>query len=259
MSHWAREFAAWAPNLRVVMYSGKRASARAGRGVERRVGTGSKDERDLIYQHEWFRNPSTLPSTAKARFHAERGGGGGGGGGSSKKSRRPKFDVLLTSYELVMKDTANLSPINWDLIIVDEGHRLKGSEGKMFKTLTGFRAIQRVLLTGTPLQNNMDELFSLLNFLDQGKFHDRETFIADYGSLSQLNSERVAALQGELKPHMLRRLKKVRRRAAVPRVRALRVLLADWRAHARACLCVCVWGGGGSRRTQSCQSRPRKS
>lgn len=165
---------------------------------------GSKDERDLIYDHEWYRCASALPDAARARFgvRVERGA-------TSRKNRLPRFDVLLTSYELVMKDTSNFKAVSWDVIIVDEGHRLKGSEGKMFKTIVGFRTRQRVLLTGTPLQNNMDELFSLLNFLDPEKFHDREAFMERYGTLSQLNDETVATLQKLVRPHMLRRLKKV--------------------------------------------------
>ncbi|NWW42062.1 CHD3 protein, partial [Panurus biarmicus] len=67
-----------------------------------------------------------------------------------------KFHVLLTSYELITIDQAALGSIRWACLVVDEAHRLKNNQSKIE---------HKLLLTGTPLQNNLEELFHLLNFL----------------------------------------------------------------------------------------------
>lgn len=77
-----------------------------------------------------------------------------------------QFNVMLTSYELVIKDANFMSKINWVYIIVDEGHRMKNAKSKLTTTLSmKFPSKFRILITGTPLQNNLNELWSLLNFL----------------------------------------------------------------------------------------------
>ncbi len=77
-----------------------------------------------------------------------------------------KFNVLLTTYDFIIKDKSILSKIKWIHIIVDEGHRMKNSNSKLTTTLTQFyMSKHRLLLTGTPLQNNLPELWTLLNFL----------------------------------------------------------------------------------------------
>ena len=77
-----------------------------------------------------------------------------------------QFNVMLTSYELVLKDANFMAKINWVYIIVDEGHRMKNAKSKLTTTLSlKFPSKFRILITGTPLQNNLNELWSLLNFL----------------------------------------------------------------------------------------------
>jgi len=77
--------------------------------------------------------------------------------------------VVLCSYETVLSERALLFPITWESIIVDEGQRLKNFNSKLFKELSEFKANFRLLLTGTPLQNNLKELFTLMAFLDPEK------------------------------------------------------------------------------------------
>ena len=95
-----------------------------------------------------------------------------------------KFHVLLTSYEvkfscglkfifyfqLISIDKAILSSIDWAVLVVDEAHRLKNNQSLFFRTLRDFNIGYRLLLTGTPLQNNLEELFHLLNFLSPERF-----------------------------------------------------------------------------------------
>lgn len=93
------------------------------------------------------------------------------------KSDKDKFNVIITTYEYIMKDKYMLNKVFWQYIIVDEGHRMKNSKSKFTQTLgTQFNSVCRVLLTGTPLQNNLSELWALLNFLLPKIFNSCEDF-----------------------------------------------------------------------------------
>ncbi|KAK0641315.1 SNF2 family N-terminal domain-containing protein [Cercophora newfieldiana] len=106
---------------------------------------------------------------------------------SNLKGGRPtkKFPVVCTSYEMVLKDRAALATVNWEFIIIDEGHRMKNFDSKLFRELKGFTSASRFLITGTPLQNNLKELWSLLHFLLPTIFRDWEAFESwfDFGDL----------------------------------------------------------------------------
>lgn len=87
------------------------------------------------------------------------------------------FNVLLTTYEYIMKDKTTLRKIQWQYIIVDEGHRMKNAQSKFAQTLgTQYFSKNRILLTGTPLQNSLPELWALLNFLLPTIFSSVDTF-----------------------------------------------------------------------------------
>uniref|UniRef100_A0A0E0LA35 Chromatin structure-remodeling complex protein SYD n=1 Tax=Oryza punctata TaxID=4537 RepID=A0A0E0LA35_ORYPU len=89
-----------------------------------------------------------------------------------------KFNVLLTTYEYLMNkhDRPKLSKIQWHYIIIDEGHRIKNASCKLNADLKHYRSSHRLLLTGTPLQNNLEELWALLNFLLPNIFNSSEDF-----------------------------------------------------------------------------------
>jgi ATP-dependent DNA helicase len=97
----------------------------------------------------------------------------------NKKMRRldpDTFPVIVTSYEMVMNDRKYLEKFAWKYIIVDEGHRIKNLNCRLIRELKACRSANRLLLTGTPLQNNLSELWSLLNFLLPDIFDDLESF-----------------------------------------------------------------------------------
>ncbi|BDA42833.1 ATP-dependent helicase BRM [Coccomyxa sp. Obi] len=87
-----------------------------------------------------------------------------------------QFNVLVTTYEYIMRDRAKLSKVDWKYIIIDEAQRMKDRQSKLAKDLDRFTAARRLLLTGTPLQNDLSELWSLLNLLLPQVFDDKATF-----------------------------------------------------------------------------------
>jgi len=127
------------------------------------------------------------------------------GRASKIRSSSIKFNVLLTSYELISIDSACLGSIDWAVLVVDEAHRLKSNQSKFFRLLASYNIAYKLLLTGTPLQNNLEELFHLLNFLCRDKFNDLAAFQNEFADISK--EEQVKKLHEMLGPHMLRRLK----------------------------------------------------
>uniref|UniRef100_H2YVT5 Global transcription activator SNF2L2 n=1 Tax=Ciona savignyi TaxID=51511 RepID=H2YVT5_CIOSA len=134
--------------------------------------------------------------------------------------RGGRFHVVLTTYEYVIKDKHVLSKIRWKYQIVDEGHRMKNHHCKLTQVLnTHYLSPHRLLLTGTPLQNKLPELWALLNFLLPSIFQCCSTFeqwfnapFALTGEKVDLNEEEtiliIRRLHKVLRPFLLRRLKK---------------------------------------------------
>jgi ATP-dependent helicase STH1/SNF2 len=91
--------------------------------------------------------------------------------------RHANFNVLLTTYEYIIKDKSFLSKYSWVYTIIDEGHRMKNANSRLSVTLTQFYASRyRLILTGTPLQNNLPELWALLNFTLPKVFNSVKSF-----------------------------------------------------------------------------------
>ncbi|KAI4328811.1 hypothetical protein L6164_021137 [Bauhinia variegata] len=87
-----------------------------------------------------------------------------------------KFNVLVTTYEFIMYDRSKLSKIDWKYIIIDEAQRMKDRDSVLARDLDRYRCQRRLLLTGTPLQNDLKELWSLLNLLLPEVFDNRKAF-----------------------------------------------------------------------------------
>ena len=120
-------------------------------------------------------------------------------------SKRVKFHVLCTTYEVLIGDIEILSHLPWQQVTIDEGHRLKNKSSKILEALNVLRVKRRLLLTGTPIQNNTNELFTLLHFLEPDVFSSASAFSASFGHLEE--SEQVEALQQRIRPYVLRRMK----------------------------------------------------
>jgi ATP-dependent helicase STH1/SNF2 len=136
--------------------------------------------------------------------------------------RYGNFQVLLTTYEYIIKDRPVLSKIKWIHMIIDEGHRMKNAGSKLSGTLTQYYSTRyRLILTGTPLQNNLPELWALLNFVLPTIFKSVKSFdewfntpFANTGGQDkmELTEEEqilvIRRLHKVLRPFLLRRLKK---------------------------------------------------
>ncbi|KAI9672107.1 MAG: putative DNA helicase ino80 [Alyxoria varia] len=126
------------------------------------------------------------------------------------------FHVLVTSYQLVVQDAQYFQKVRWQYMILDEAQAIKSSQSSRWKSLLGFHCRNRLLLTGTPIQNNMQELWALLHFIMPSLFdsHDEfsDWFSKDIESHAQsntkLNEDQLKRLHMILKPFMLRRIKK---------------------------------------------------
>ena len=141
--------------------------------------------------------------------------------------KRDSIDVVVTSYEILMKDFARFFKIEWKYLTIDEGHRLKNFQSILLRYLKKLNVGNRLLLTGTPLQNNLRELWSLLNFILPEIFHDLELF-ESWFSFDDLANEEIRNIEDKelsvireriqlefvkhlhsvLQPFLLRRLKR---------------------------------------------------
>lgn len=170
--NWQREIAAWT-DMDAIIYHG------------------SQDDRELIRKYE-------LEYVS----------------GNHKKTDGVKIEVVIASPETCMTSDSRsgshvrkeLSKIHWELIVVDEAHKIKNYDSKLSTTLREEYSYRNtLLLTGTPLQNNIDELWTLLNFIDRDTFADRDEFVTQFGNLK--SSAQLEALHAKLKPYLLRREK----------------------------------------------------
>ncbi|KAF5384826.1 hypothetical protein D9615_001372 [Tricholomella constricta] len=166
ITNWVREFERWAPKLRVVPFYGE---AKA---------------RDVIKKFELY-HEAKRPGETGAKFH-----------------------VLITTYEALLNQK-DFTPVfknqpRWEVLVIDEGQRLKSDSSLLFRRLNEINSIHRVIMTGTPLNNNIRELFNLMNFLDPNEWDDLEGLEKEH---EELTEDLVKQLHNRLRPYFLRRLK----------------------------------------------------
>ncbi|PAA63931.1 hypothetical protein BOX15_Mlig021231g1 [Macrostomum lignano] len=128
------------------------------------------------------------------------------------------WDVLVTSYEMIIREKALLKKFNWRYLIIDEAHRIKNEKSKLSEIVRELKSSNRLLLTGTPLQNNLHELWALLNFLLPDVFSNSEEFDSWFNpeSLDQ-QQDLIRRLHQILRPFLLRRVKADVEKALLPK------------------------------------------
>ncbi|KAG9981896.1 SNF2 family DNA-dependent chromodomain-containing ATPase, partial [Aureobasidium melanogenum] len=115
-----------------------------------------------------------------------------------------KFNVMLTTYEYILLDSAFLSQMKWQFMAVDEAHRLKNRDSQLYVKLMDFGAPSRLLITGTPLQNELKELSALMDFLMPGLININDDIPIDD---SEATRQALDELMKAISPYMIRRVK----------------------------------------------------
>lgn len=129
-----------------------------------------------------------------------------------------KWDVCVTSYEMVLNERTALKKFNWRYLVVDEAHRIKNEKTRLATIVRELESANRLLLTGTPLQNNLHELWALLNFLLPDIFDSSKDFDLWFNTENCLEDMTIIErLNGILNPFVLRRLKAEVEKSLLPK------------------------------------------
>lgn len=177
IDNWMREFSRWLPQANVVCFHGNAAA------------------REIIKNYELQRVGQPRPGPSSSVF---------------------KFDVCVTTPSILncSADAEYLRRFHWGLLVVDEAHQLKNINSKRFIELSLFVVDHKLFLSGTPLHNNLEELWNLLHFLnpsihrDCSEFKSRYHLVENHAEVGEQKTAQLAALQAELNGFILRRVKK---------------------------------------------------
>jgi SNF2 family DNA or RNA helicase len=123
-------------------------------------------------------------------------------------STAKKYDVLITSYSLLQKDIEDYQAIEFSYAILDEAHHIKNRTTRNAKSVKMIRALHRLVLTGTPIENSLDELWSLFDFLMPGLLSSYDRFIEKYIRNPEKGGKTLENLRNKVSPFILRRMKK---------------------------------------------------
>jgi SNF2 family DNA or RNA helicase len=186
IAQWQSEAAVWAPDFNVIVYHG------------------SANARSYLVNNEFYYGEPFVNKTTAQKL---------------RRNNVTKFHIMITTYEVVMKDIEVFQKMKWRAIVVDEAHRLKNSKSRLFADLAAVPRDFCLLLTGTPLQNSTEELWALLNFADPIHFESRDSFIDKFGQLS--DAKQVSDLHSILKPYLLRRVKEDVAKSLPPKVETI--------------------------------------
>lgn len=128
------------------------------------------------------------------------------------------FDILLTTYEMCLREKGALKRLSWEYIVIDEAHRIKNVDSMLSQIVRMFNSRSRLLITGTPLQNNLMELWSLLNFLLPDVFSNSEDFESWFKEKGEEAQDQVVQqLHKVLRPFLLRRVKSDVEKSLLPK------------------------------------------
>jgi SNF2 family DNA or RNA helicase len=120
-----------------------------------------------------------------------------------------QHDVVITTYALALRDKEELSAIQWEHVVVDEAQNIKNEAAKQTQAIKQFKAQHRIALTGTPVENRLSELWSIMEFLNPGYLGSATDFRSSFALPIERyhNAEQAATLKNMIQPFVLRRLK----------------------------------------------------
>ena len=119
-----------------------------------------------------------------------------------------RYDVILTTFDMILYEKTAFQRIHWNYMIIDEAHKLKNNESSAHQVIDKLRSDHRLLITGTPLQNDLSELWALLHFLSPDLFDRADSFEQWFNaSAGEEDSVAVSSMHLILNPLMIRRLK----------------------------------------------------
>ncbi len=129
--------------------------------------------------------------------------------GSSRRLPSSKFDVLFTSYGTFRRDIEKFSTLDWGLLIIDEAQNIKNSETKQSKALKKLKANAYIAMTGTPVENRLSDLWSIMDFVNRGYLGSLSDFRKNFAEAIERSRDKETAnkLQMITAPFLLRRLK----------------------------------------------------
>lgn len=170
LDNWAREFAKWTPDVRVLVLQG------------------DKDQRNQLI---------------------------------NERLMTCDFDVVISTYEIVIREKSSFKKFQWEYIVIDEAHRIKNEESLLSQIIRMFHSKNRLLITGTPLQNNLHELWALLNFILPDIFSQSELFDEWFSGNNEEDGGKsvdvISQLHRVLKPFLLRRIKSDVEKSLLPK------------------------------------------
>ncbi len=197
ISHWQREFVGWT-GLNTIVYHG------------------SALDRERIRQQEFAYEkdrPVSVGSNAVYLRRCEP---------YQRKGVPWMATVVITTPEMMVADDwVELSAVRWEVLVVDEAHRLKNHTSKLAQNLRRkeFEFRYKLLLTGTPIQNDVKEFWTLMNFIDPDGYDDIDTFLDKYGDIK--SKEKIDDLHDAIRPYILRRLKEDVEKSVPPKEETL--------------------------------------
>lgn len=195
LQHWLREFENWT-DLNAILYYG------------------SAEDRKLIRSQEFAFEASRPRSVSFNQLYLKQC--------RAKSGNYWMVDVVITTPEIVVSDDASeLMQVGWEVLVVDEAHRLKNHTSKLGTVLRSnkFDFRHTILLTGTPIQNNVEEFWTLLHFIDPEAYDDLDAFLERFGKIE--TQETVNELHSEIRPYILRRLKEDVEKSVPPKEETL--------------------------------------
>ncbi|ORY69364.1 hypothetical protein LY90DRAFT_305021, partial [Neocallimastix californiae] len=169
IDNWYREFKKWVPNMIIIKYEGK------------------KESRNIISQYLFYCKSVKFSGYGRKMLNCH---------------------VLITTPTVFLADHSLFKSIRpkWEAVVVDEGHCLKTENGRLVTAINKLKIDFKVVLTGTPLQNNLLELLNILSFLDPVNFHDTKNIQKEFET-ETIDEEKLKWIRQKLKSYMLRRSK----------------------------------------------------